>query len=163
MKKLLFWGFILSLSLSLFILKDWGNNSVIYQNAQYGFSFSLPESWEGYKIVYDEWEGLALEGPEAGKVVEKGPLIYIRHPQWTSQNQRQDIPIMIFTFDQWNLLQQEKFHIGAAPIGPTKLGSNTKYIFALPARYNYAFPMGYEEVEDILEGNPLRIIENEEG
>jgi len=36
-------------------------------------------------------------------------------------------------------LQQEKFHIGAAPINPSELGRNTKYVFALPARYNYAF------------------------
>lgn len=63
---------------------------------------------------------------------------------------------MIFTTDQWNLLQQEKFHIGAAPVGPSELGHNSSYVFALPARYNYAFPTGYEEVEKILENHPLQ-------
>jgi len=63
---------------------------------------------------------------------------------------------MVFTLSQWDLLQQEKFHIGAAPIGPTELGHNTRYVFALPARYNYAFPTDWEEVEKILEGNPLK-------
>jgi hypothetical protein len=28
-------------------------------------------------------------------------------------------------------------------------------VFALPARYNYAFPTRYEEVEKILSSNPL--------
>src|SRR5450830_573874 len=30
---------------------------VIYRNTQYGFSFSLPISWEGYKIIPSKWEG----------------------------------------------------------------------------------------------------------
>ena len=126
-----------------------------YKNIQYGFSFSLPVSWEGYSIAEDKWEGEALvQGSDV--VVEQGPIILIRHPQWTKENPRQDIPIMVFTIEQWNELQQEKFHIGAAPIGPTELGRNSKYVFALPARYNVAFPPGFEEVEEILENHPLK-------
>jgi len=67
---------------------------------------------------------------------------------------------MIFTIEQWEALEDGKFHIGAAPIGPTELARNSKYVFALPARYNYAFPTGYEEVEQILETNPLHANEN---
>lgn len=63
---------------------------------------------------------------------------------------------MIFTLEQWNALLEGKFHIGAAPIGPTELGRNSKYVFALPARYNFAFPEGYEEVEEIIKKNPLQ-------
>lgn len=63
---------------------------------------------------------------------------------------------MVFTTTQWEALQQEQFHIGAAPIGPRELGRNQRYVFALPARYNFAFPEGYEEVEQIIESNPLR-------
>jgi hypothetical protein len=132
-------------------------NAIVYENTEYGFSFRLPESWKGYSIVTDKWVGTALEDSQTNEAAQTGPIISIRHPQWTSQNQRQDIPIMIFTLDQWNLLQQEKFHIGAAPFGPSELGRNTKYVFALPARYNYAFPTGFEEVEDILKSNPLQI------
>ncbi|AGL01885.1 hypothetical protein [Desulfoscipio gibsoniae] len=131
-------------------------NSIAYRNTQYGFSFSLPESWKGYSIVTDKWEGSAPESPQGVKTVETGPMISIRHPQWTTQNQRQDIPIMIFTLTQWNSLQQGKFHIGAAPMGPNELGRNTRHVFALPARYNYAFPTGFKEVENILESNPLQ-------
>lgn len=131
-------------------------NLIVYKSTHYGFSFPLPESWENYTIVTGEWEGLGLKDSQDGEVIETGPMISIRHPQWTSEDQRQDIPIMVFTLTQWNALQQEEFHIGAAPIGPKELGRNSKYVFALPARYNFAFPTGYEEVENILESNPLQ-------
>jgi hypothetical protein len=124
-----------------------------YQNTQYGFNFSLPLSWKGYSIIVDSWEGHPID-TQNGQVV-KGPEIFIRHPLWTSKNPRQDIPIMIFTPIEWDLVQQEKISLGAAPIGPQELGHNSKYIFALPARYNYAFITGFEEVAKILEGQPL--------
>jgi hypothetical protein len=53
-------------------------------------------------------------------------------------------------------MEAGKFHIGAAPIGPKELDRNNKYVLALPARYNFAFPEGYEEVEKILAGKPLQ-------
>jgi hypothetical protein len=64
--------------------------------------------------------------------------------------------IIIFTLKQWSSLEKGEFHMGAAPIGPTILGQNNEYVLALPARYNYAFLEGYEEVENILENNPLQ-------
>lgn len=131
-------------------------NSIEYQNTQYGFSFSLPKSWEGYSIIISKWEGYAYVDPQGDVMIEQGPLISIRHPQWTSQNPRQDIPIMVFTLTQWDSLLRDKFHIGAAPVNPTRLGFNADYVFALPARYNFAFPTGYEEVENILQNNPLQ-------
>ncbi|OPX86795.1 MAG: hypothetical protein A4E53_02827 [Pelotomaculum sp. PtaB.Bin104] len=133
-----------------------GTNSTIYKNSQYGFTFALPKSWENYSIVIDKWEGTAVAGAQSGKIVEIGQIIKIRHPQWTAKEPRQDIPIMIFTPDQWNLLQKAEISVGAAPIPPSELGRNNKYIFALPARYNYAFPAGFEEVEQILQGHPLQ-------
>lgn len=132
----------------------------IYKNKEYGFKFTLPISWEGYTIVTSEWEGISLGDSQSSKVVERGPIISIRHPLWTEKEQRQDIPIMIFTLTQWESLQQGGFHIGAAPVGPSELGRNSRYVFALPARYNYAFPAGYEEVESILNEKPLKPTEN---
>lgn len=129
-------------------------SSVKYENADYGFDFLLPESWKGYTIVYGNWEGRVLEGNQAGKVVETGPIVSIRHPKWTDEDKRQDIPIMIFTLNQWELVQNEKISLGAAPIPPRELGRNDRYVFALPARYNYEFPTGFEEVEEILKSNP---------
>ncbi|HCT36163.1 MAG TPA: hypothetical protein DF292_03910 [Firmicutes bacterium] len=125
-------------------------NAIIYENSAYGFSFALPAGWEGYRIVAEQWEGLSLENRPSG------PILNIRHPQWTAEKPRQDIPIMIFTMAQWEALQSEKFHIGAAPMGPKELGRNSKYVFALPARYNYAFPEGFEEVDAILESGALK-------
>lgn len=132
------------------------NDTLSYVNPQYGFSFSLPESWKGYAIVNDEWKGLSIGD---STVLETGPMISIRHPGWTSEKPRQDIPIMIFTVQQWDSLQSGKYHIGAAPIGPSELARNARYVFALPARYNFAFPAGYEEVEKILTGKPLKMLE----
>jgi hypothetical protein len=49
--------------------------------------------------------------------------------------------------------------VGAAPVGPSILGENTSYVFALPARYNYEFLTGFEEVEEILENDSLQAYE----
>lgn len=124
-----------------------------YKNTQYGFNFLLPATWKGYSAVIENWTSNPIDGQ--GNQAVEGPKIIIRHPLWTIEKPRQDIPIMIFTPDQWSLIQQEKLSIGAAPIGPSELGHNTSYVFALPARYNYAFPVGFEEVEKILENKPL--------
>ncbi|TLS54054.1 hypothetical protein FE782_01520 [Paenibacillus antri] len=129
-----------------------------YRNADYGFDFALPDSWKGYTIVVDEWEGTTLEATESSGT--KGPLLSIRHPEWTAEAPRQDIPIMIFTTEQWDRIQDDELHVGAAPSGPSELGRNSKYVFALPARYNYAFPTGYEEVESILADHPLTATED---
>lgn len=126
---------------------------VLYDNTEYGFTFSLPKSWEGYQIVNDSWEGILVDHQQ-NKIV--GPILSIRHPRWTEKTPRQDIPIMVFTLGQWSSLEKEEFHIGTAPVPPKKLGQNDKYVFALPPRYNFAFPEGYEEVENILETNPLQ-------
>mgnify|MGYP001049093882 CR=1 FL=1 len=126
-----------------------------YLNKQYGFSFQLPESWAGYAVISDQWKGYTIVGSRE-EPVETGALINLRHPQWTMEDPRQDIPIMVFTLPQWNALQQEKFSVGAAPVGPKELGRNSQYVFALPARYNFAFPTGYEEVEEILARDPLK-------
>lgn len=132
--------------------------SVLYKNTQYGFTFSLPISWDNYSIVIGKWEGRAVAGPQSGKIIATGEIINIRHPEWTSQNPRQDIPIMIYTIDQWNSLRNEEFSVGAAPMPPSELASNSEYVFAIPARYNYAFPTGFEEVENILAKSPLKPI-----
>jgi hypothetical protein len=145
---------LLILALIAFVLTFPAKNTpLIYRSAQYRFTFSLPQSWKGYTVVTDTWQGLA-GGSDAATTT--GPLISIRHPKWSKEDPRQDIPIMVFTLSQWNALQKEEFHIGAAPIPPSELARNATYVFALPARYNYAFPPGYEEVETLLRDKPLR-------
>lgn len=130
-------------------------SKVVYRNTEYNFEFSLPKSWNKYEIINDKWEGIYIADSRGEKGKETGPMINIRHPEWDEENPRQDIPIMIFKIDQWNLIQNEELSVGAAPIPPSELGRNEEYVFALPARYNYGFLAGYEEVETILESNPL--------
>jgi hypothetical protein len=115
---------------------------LVYTNKTYGFRFALPDSWKGYSILVKSWS--------------KGPLILIRHPLWTAANPRQDIPIMVLTLAQWDLVQQGKLSVSAAPIGPDELARNSKYVFTLPPRYNFAFLPGYEEVGEILRRDPLQ-------
>jgi hypothetical protein len=129
---------------------------LVYKNSQYGFTFSLPLSWKGYKIINNKWTGYALSKNGQRQIkYAAGPLISIRNPKWTAKKPYQDVPIMVFTEAQWNDLQKDKFHIGAAPIGPSKLDQNIKYVFALPARYNYAFPSGFEEVDKLIQNHSL--------
>lgn len=126
-----------------------------YRNTDYGFSITLPETWAGHTVSIDKWTG-DKAGDQLGDVhFTDGPVVSIHNPKWTGVGSYQDIPIMVFTLVQWNDLQAEKFHIGAAPVNPSELGQNAQYVFALPARYNFSFPPGYEEVEQILESKPL--------
>ncbi len=134
-------------------------NSVVYKNDEYGFTFTLPESWKGYSIQNEIWKGEPLNDESNADEDITGPIIYIRHPLWTEDNPRQDIPIMIFTVKQWEAKQSGEFAVGAAPVDPSKLGENSDYVFLLPARYNYAFQTGFEEVSEILKGNPLQTFE----
>ena len=59
-------------------------DSVLYRNAKYGFAFSLPEGWKGYTIVADKWEASDAQNG----VVERGPVISIRHPEWSKEGLR---------------------------------------------------------------------------
>lgn len=127
-----------------------------YKNTDFGFSIMLPEDWRGYTVTLDTWTGNAINDQLGEVAYTTGTVVSIHNPKWTAEKPYQDIPIMVFTPKQWSDLVSEKFHIGAAPIGPSVLGQNAKYVFALPARYNFAFPPGYEEVEQILEARSFK-------
>ena len=123
--------------------------AVVYVNNRYGFRFNLPPDWTGYRILTQQWDGIT-PGPEPPRK-ESGPRVVIRDPRWTKAHPRQDIPVMVFTRKQW----EEDLVVSAAPIGPSELGRNLRYVFALPPRYNFAFPDGYKEVEEIVTKKPL--------
>lgn len=131
-------------------------SATAYQNTQYGFSVSLPASWAGYTVVMDTWKGDSLDAN--GNMTQgtvSGPFISIRNPLWTAADPHQDIPIYVFTIQQWNDMQADKFHIGAAPINPSELARNANYVFALPARYNFAYQTGYEEVQQVIDAKSV--------
>ena len=128
--------------------------TIEYSSQKYGFCFTLPESWKGYSVLWTEWQGTVY----ATKDVLRGPKLIIRHPKWTHENPREDMPIMIFTIAQWN----EGPNVSAAPFDPPELGRNHKYVFAVSPRWDYDFAEGYEEAEKILTPASLHTFAPEE-
>lgn len=125
---------------------------VTYTNTEYGFTFSLPESWKGFSIVKGTWEGSPLM---ATATKQTGTKLLIRNPKWTSTLPYQDIPVMVFTVTQWNSYVAGNFSVSAAPIFARELGRNNLYLFALPPRWNFDYSEGYVEAESIVTSNPL--------
>lgn len=124
------------------------DDQLSYKNEGYGFQLDFPESWKGYSVINDSWEGQLISSPE---IKFHGSKIIIRHPQWTEEKKWQDIPILIFNKEQWQLVQTENISLGAAPIGPSKLGENDKYVFALPARWiGFTADIGQNEASEIV-------------
>jgi hypothetical protein len=125
-----------------------------YTNTKYGFRFSLPSEWKGYTIVTEQWEASdAQKG-----AVERGPIVYIRHPDWTKENPREDIPIMIFTLTQWESVEHGDYFVGGTAIVPGELGRNRKYAFAVSRRVEESEAPGAKEVNEILQHRPLHPI-----
>lgn len=129
------------------------STTTVYSNKDYGFTFTLPSSWSGYTVVKNVWEGNRLNGKDKK---ETGPKLLIRNPKWTEGKPYEDIPVLVFTTAQWDSYIKENFAIGAAPIKATELGRNNRYVFALPARWNFDYSEGYKEAEEIVNSNPLR-------
>jgi hypothetical protein len=129
------------------------NTAVVYSNADYGFTFSLPDDWRGYSIVQNFWQGNSLTATPTN---ETGPKLLIRNPNWTLAVHYEDIPIMIFTLAQWNSYTAGNFAVSAAPIAASELARNNSYVFALPPRWDFDYSEGYVEAENILKMNPLK-------
>lgn len=126
---------------------------IVYRNNVYDFCFVLPGSWKGYAILTDEW---TAEGPDSSRQVG-GPIITIRHPKWTTANPYQDIPIWVFTPEVWKLVDSGEISVSAAPIGPAELGSNGKYVFALPPRWiGFTDTLGQDELDTWMQQNRLQ-------
>jgi hypothetical protein len=129
-------------------------DAVEYTNTKYGFRFSLPSGWKGYTVVTEQWEA---SDTQKG-VVERGPMVYIRPPDVTKENPRQDIPIMVFTLTQWESVEHGDYFVGGAAIVPGELGRNRKYAFAVSRRVEDSELAGAKEVNEILQQHPLHPI-----
>jgi hypothetical protein len=127
---------------------------VLYRNAQYDFTFSLPTNWRGYSVLIQQWEGNTYL-PDGDKiaVVERGPVVVLRHPQWKSDDRHQDIPILVFTRRQWDAEHHGKFGISAGGISE-EIAHNPNYVFAVSSRFAADENVkGWEETFDIVERN----------
>jgi hypothetical protein len=120
-----------------------------YRSTRYSFCLALPGDWAGFKVLTTRWSG-------NGKQRESGPKLVIRNPRWTEKNPYQDIPILVFTSAQWRAIENEEFNVSAAPIGPSELGRNKKYVFALPPRFaGFDDAIGTDEVLELLKQKPF--------
>lgn len=122
----------------------------IYANSDYGFNMTFPDSWKGYSIVVQNWEGHVIDNYSQ---TYSGPEIIIKNPQTTSAQAYQDIPIMVFTKNIWDMVSgpNPTVAVSAAPIGPAKIGENAKYVFATPPRwYGFTDAIGIDEALSIV-------------
>ncbi len=133
-------------------------SSIIYKNNTFGFNFSLPDSWQGYSIIKSAWEGNPITATSAKQT---GPKLLIRNPKWTSALPYEDIPVMVFTLEQWSSYVAGNFSVSAAPVEATELGRNNLYVFALPPRWNFDYSEEYIEAENIIKSNPLKAFDIE--
>lgn len=128
------------------------DNSVTYRNDQYGFTFSLPDSWKGYTVLENTWKGTPLNTSTA----QSGPKLLIRNPKWTAGAPYEDLPVLVFTISQWNSYLAENFTVSAAPILASEMARNNTYVFALPPRWDFDYSLGVEEAQDIIASKPLK-------
>lgn len=121
--------------------------SIEYRNEQYGFSMMLPESWKGYTVADDTWTGTSIDPGNEGYRAN-GVRLFVNNPKGEKW---QEIPVMVFTLDQWKLVDEYKISVSAAPFNPSELGRNSKYVFALPPRWvGYADLLGQDEAQAIV-------------
>jgi len=120
-------------------------HAVSYVNAEYGFRFDLPDDWKGFSIEVGHW----------GSGDETGPFLRIRNPRYTNTEPTEDIPIMIFTHREWKRVVGGDLVVSAAPFPPSEIAGNSRYVFALPPRWNYEELDGVEQVGKILAGKPM--------
>lgn len=122
-------------------------SGVVYRNTQYGLQVNLPDSWKGYTVIAGTRE---IRDIASGAVVATAPTIKLRNPLWTAAKHYEDLPIDIYTPVQWAKITGEQYSVSAAPIPPSELAHNSRYVFALPARYNYDFATGFEELDQLI-------------
>lgn len=122
---------------------------VDYRNPQYGFCIDLPGSWNGYSVITEQWKGFPV-GEQSKRPAITGPQFRLRNPAWTDAEHHEDLPIMVFTLAQWQLAAKNDYGFSAAPIGPSEIARNARYVFALPARYNYDLAVGWQELDDLI-------------
>ena len=123
-----------------------------YRNEQYGLAFYLPANWRGFEVSVNQWESQRNSTAlDRAAVTERGPILVLRHPQWTASSPYQDIPIVVFTRAQW-----ETHHPGTVGAGglDEEISHNSKYVFAISSRYNADDSVrGWKETSEVVKRN----------
>ena len=128
-----------------------------YQNADYGFAISLPSSWKGYAIITKTWDGHSAVENANSEVIEHGPLLTIRHPQWTAQAPLQDIPIYVYTLKQWSALDISGGFVVHSSGIEDELYHNSHYVFVV---YNRDLIPDFNDENIKGAGEVARIVQN---
>ncbi len=115
------------------------SSTLLYENTDFGFSLTLPKSWDGYKV--------------ATGTVQYGRTITITPPSSVDEMTREFVPVLIYPIDKWTEWEKNNFedYPTAAPIGPTERARNKDYVFATAPRYNFGFGADPKIVEEIVE------------
>lgn len=116
----------------------------VYRNEQYGFKMTFPDSWKGFTVTEDTWKGSLTTGPGLGNEYG-GTKFVFNNPQRTAQEKWQDIPIMVFTPDVWEMVVNGKVRASSLEDLPEKIGENQDLVFATPPRWTYDNDFGVEE------------------
>jgi hypothetical protein len=111
--------------------------SQTYRNTTYGFTLSLPGSWEGY-------EGITRPtlGTHAGNVIINVPT---QDTQYTGT--ATPIVIDVYTPQGWDAINK------TAGLKPAYLGRNKDYIFGVTLwqKIPFDYPNGKEEVQSVID------------
>ena len=125
-----------------------------YRNANYNFCISLPADWSGYRVIIGKTVGNNPQDDQVGRQrFTHIPFITIRHPQWTAEQPREDILIMVMTHEQWRLSKEGKLIFSATTSTPGEVGRNAKYVFAVPPRFAPDDLPGWREADKIVTGS----------
>ena len=86
-------------------------------------------------------------------IVEHGPMIVLRHPQWKPDDRYQDIWVLVFTRRQWDAEHHGKFVVGVGGMDK-EIAYNPNYVFAISSRFNGDENVkGWEEAGRIVDRN----------
>ncbi|HEY3760347.1 MAG TPA: hypothetical protein VGN23_01175 [Verrucomicrobiae bacterium] len=112
---------------------------VAYHNSRYNLTFYLPADWHGYLVQTRQWNGITYaQATDRDEVVTHGQMIDIlRGAQGKTGKPYQDIPIFIFTRQQWDDMHHGKFVDDQYAGGVIyEMWHNDDYVFGISSRFN---------------------------
>ena len=126
-----------------------------YHDAKTGFTFYLPETWRGYSVLHEEWQGTTyVPAKDETVTVARGPVIVFRHPKWTAGKPYQDMTIVVYTRSQWDGEKQGTFSCTYFAGGTmVELWHNHNYVLAMSTHEGKAELEGWQEVNEIVSQN----------
>src|SRR6185437_6865362 len=109
------------------------SSATIYQNDLYGLTFHLPSDWTGYTVLHDRWQAYEYDDKlDRDVLAGTGPILILRHPIWRTDHRRQDIPILVFTTEQWQADVPERIYAGGTIY---ELCRNKRYVCGIYSRF----------------------------